>query len=103
MFTNYEYEIAPASVIIMNVSCYICSNSYSMKNITAHIPVCLAKWDIQQMKLPQNQRLPPPLAPKDLAKVLSGQLKGKELEEFNTAALKEWNQMDLAVCKYCKR
>ena len=55
------------------------------------------------MKLPPNQRLPPPRAPKGLGKALIGTLKGKELEEFNSAALQEWNREDLTACKHCKR
>ena len=55
------------------------------------------------MKLPYNQRLQPPLPPKDLENVMFGKISGKELEEFNSAALKEWNRVTLAACKYCKR
>ena len=92
-----------SSLLIMTVSCYICSNTYSMKSITTHIPNCMARWEEKQFKLPYNQRLPLPLPPKGLAKVMLGELSGKELDEFNTAGLKECNRATLADCKYCKR
>ena len=93
----------PGSLLNMSVSCYICSNTYTTKTIITHIPLCFARWEETQMKLPYNQRLHPPLPPKNLGKLMTGQLSGKELEEFNTSALKEWNRVTLAACTHCKR
>ena len=87
----------------MSVSCYICNNTYDINTIVTHVLDCLDEWDEKQKKLPLSQRLPPPLPPMNMERMLAGKLKGKELDEFNTAALKEWNRVTLAACKYCKR
>ena len=45
------------------------------------------------MKIPYNQRLQPPLPPKDLGKVMSGKISGKELEEKHQKSCTKSNPM----------
>ena len=42
-------------------------------------------------------------APVDLERVIKGEIKGDELNKFNAAALKDWNDVALVACEHCKR
>merc|ERR1719244_2491918 len=74
-----------------------------MSSIVTHIASCAVRWEETQMRLPHHQRQQPPLPPKYLSQVLSGKISEKELEEFNSCAVQEWNRVTLAECKHCKR
>ena len=87
----------------MPVSCYICGRDFGTKSISIHIPNCIKKWEAQQKKLPKSERRPPPAAPRDLDKVISGELKGDELDKYNSAALEDWNKAALQPCEFCQR
>ena len=90
-------------LLTMPVSCYICGRDFGTKSITIHIPNCIKKWDNEQKKLPKSQRRPPPSAPVNLDKVISGELKGEELNKFNGEVLQEWNDTALVPCDHCGR
>ena len=87
----------------MNIICYICSGSFKKTSISSHIPVCLANWEEKQMKLPFNQRIKPPHPPKDIMKVVSGNISDKDLEKYNNEALHDWNRRAIVECSFCKR
>ena len=107
----------------MPVSCYICGRDFGTKSISIHIPNCIKKWEAEQKKFPkvsletggslllplsvlfflQSQRRPPPAAPVNLEKVISGELRGEELNKFNGEVLQEWNDSALVPCENCKR
>ena len=92
-----------SSGVTMPVSCYICGRDFGTKSITIHIPNCIKKWENEQKKLPKSQRRPPPSAPVNLDKVISGELKGEELNKFNGEVLQEWNDTALVPCNHCGR
>ena len=56
-----------------------------------------------QICLLQSQRRPPPAAPVNLDRVISGELKGEELYKFNGEVLQEWNDSALVPCQNCRR
>ncbi|XP_023323739.1 uncharacterized protein LOC111697839 [Eurytemora carolleeae] len=87
----------------MPVSCYICGRDFGTRSISIHIPSCQKKWEIEQNKLPRHQRRPPPQAPQNLEKVISGELSGAELNKFNADALRDWNDAALLACEFCSR
>ena len=87
----------------MPVSCYICGRDFGTKSISIHIPNCIKKWENEQKKLPKHQRRPPPSAPVNLDKVISGELKGEDLYKFNGEVLQEWNDSALVACDNCAR
>ena len=87
----------------MPVSCYICGRDFGTKSISIHIPNCIKKWENEQKKLPKSQRRPPPSAPVNLDKVISGELKGEDLYKFNGEVLQEWNDSALVPCDNCAR
>jgi hypothetical protein len=102
----------------MPVSCYICGRDFGTKSISIHIPNCIKKWDAAQKKLPKEQRRAPPSAPVDLERwqctlyltfpgghlrVIKGELKGEQLDQYNTQALQDWNTAALSGCEHCKR
>ena len=91
------------NLLTMPVSCYICGRDFGTKSITIHIPNCIKKWENEQKKLPKSQRRPPPSAPVNLDKVISGELKGEELNKFNGEVLQEWNDTALVPCGHCGR
>lgn len=45
------------------IFCYICGRQYGSRSIEIHIPQCLKKWELQNERLPKNQRRPPPPRP----------------------------------------
>ena len=52
--------------------CYICGREFGTRSIKIHIPQCQKKWENEQMKLPKKQRRPPPSAPAEFDKIISG-------------------------------
>jgi hypothetical protein len=91
----------------MPVMCYICGRDFGSTSINIHLPQCVKKWDIEQEKLPKKQRRPAPTKPMDFDKVISGELKGKDLqsamEVYNTQAFDDFNKKALSECKTCGR
>ena len=87
----------------MPVTCYLCGRDFGSKSIAIHVPNCIQKWKDDQKRLPLSQRLPIPQAPEQFEKVLSGQLQGNELKNYNEAARKEWKLAALVECSNCGR
>ena len=58
-------KVAPSTVI-----CYICGRDYGSKSIAIHEPQCLKKFNIQNDKLPIDERLPLPKKRSAVARVL---------------------------------
>merc|ERR1739838_79224 len=87
----------------MPVSCYLCGRDFGTRSIAIHVPNCAKKWEDEQKKLPKSERRSPPQAPGNFDRVMTGQLEGEELKEFNMAAVKQWNEAVLVSCDHCKR
>ena len=58
---------------------------------------------IFQEKLPKEKRRPLPTAPENFDKVISGEIKGKELIKMNQKAFDDYNECALEACKWCGR
>lgn len=87
-----------------SVTCYICGRGYGTKSISIHLKNCEKKWDVEQMQKPKNQRRPCPQAPKNFMDVISrGNITYKALEELNTKAFEEYNEIALEKCMHCNR
>ena len=54
-------------------------------------------------KLPKEKRRPVPPAPENFDKVISGEIKGKELIKMNQKAFDDYNETSLLSCKWCGR
>ena len=67
--------------------CHICGQRYGTASISIHIPKCERKWEIYQGSCQENERLPCPKMPDDLAQLLASNLKGSDLRK----ALYEYN------------
>jgi len=85
------------------VTCYICGRDFGTRSIGIHIPSCTKKWDNEQEKLPKSQRRPVPTAPENFEKVISGEIKGKELVKMNQKAFDDYNETALESCPWCGR
>ena len=58
---------------------------------------------IFQEKLPKEKRRPLPTAPENFDKVISGEIKGKELIKMNQKAFDDYNECALEACQWCGR
>ena len=87
----------------MPVSCYICGRDFGTRSIGIHLPSCQKKWEAQQEKLPKEKRRPLPTAPENFDKVISGEIKGKELIKMNQKAFDDYNECALEACQWCGR
>ena len=87
----------------MPVSCYLCGRDFGTRSIGIHVPHCVKKWEDEQKKMPRSKRRSPPEPPEKLDRVIEGQINGKELKEFNEAAIKMWKTAVLVECKHCHR
>lgn len=87
----------------MPVTCYICGRDFGTRSIGIHLPNCQKKWDTEQEKLPKCQRRPIPQAPEGFDKILSGEIKGKNLTKVNQKAFEEFNDTALLPCENCQR
>ena len=56
-----------------------------------------------QDKLPKEKRRPVPTAPENFDKVISGEIKGKELVKMNQKAFEDYNETSLLSCQWCGR
>jgi hypothetical protein len=54
------------------------------------------RWDATQRKLPSEERAGPPAAPPNTELVLEGRVRRAVLEEYNRAALSEWQKATVA-------
>ena len=82
-----EIEIKESIRQDCSLICYICGQRYGTASISIHIPKCERKWEIYQGSCLENESLPCPTMPEDLAQLLASNLKGAELRK----ALYEYN------------
>ena len=87
----------------MQVTCYLCGRDFGRRSFGIHITSCRRKWEEQQRILPRNQRRSRPVAPENLVRVVAGEMGEEELEQFNEAAVKVWNDCVLVECMNCVR
>ena len=102
------------------VTCYICGRDFGTRSIGIHIPSCTKKWENEQVgggvgvlclsnflnlqeKLPKSNRRPVPQAPENFDKVISGEIKGKDLIKMNQKAFDDYNETSLQSCQWCGR
>ena len=110
------------------VICYICGRNFGTGSIGIHIPSCVKKWENEQVRnilsealifplspkltmnefvcqerLPMAKRRPVPTAPENFDKVISGEIKGKDLIKMNQKAFDDYNETALESCKWCGR
>lgn len=85
------------------VTCYICGRDFGTRSIGIHIPSCTKKWENEQEKLPKSNRRPVPQAPENFDKVISGEIKGKDLIKMNQKAFDDYNETSLQSCQWCGR
>jgi len=85
------------------VTCYICGRDFGSRSIGIHVPKCKQKWEAEQEKLPKKERRPLPTAPENFDKVVSGEIKGKDLVKMNQKAFDDYNDTALESCQFCGR
>ena len=85
------------------VTCYICGRDFGSRSIGIHLPNCQKKWEAAQEKLPKKERRPLPTAPENFDKVVSGEIKGKDLVKMNQKAFDDYNETALESCQFCGR
>lgn len=85
------------------VTCYICGRDFGSKSIGIHVPKCQQKWEAEQEKLPKKERRALPTAPENFDKVISGEVKGKDLVKMNQKAFDDYNESALESCQFCER
>ena len=85
------------------VTCYICGRDFGSKSIGIHLPKCQQKWETEQEKLPKKERKAVPVAPENFDKVISGEIKGKDLMKMNQKAFDDYNECSLESCQFCER
>ena len=85
------------------VTCYICGRDFGSKSIGIHLPKCQQKWENEQEKLPKKERRAVPAAPENFDKVISGEIKGKDLMKMNQKAFDDYNECSLESCQFCER
>jgi len=85
------------------VTCYICGRDFGSRSIGIHVPKCQQKWETEQEKLPKKERRPLPTAPENFDKVVSGEIKGKDLVKMNQKAFDDYNETALESCQFCGR
>uniref|UniRef100_A0A2C9JJT7 C2HC/C3H-type domain-containing protein n=1 Tax=Biomphalaria glabrata TaxID=6526 RepID=A0A2C9JJT7_BIOGL len=83
------------------IVCYICGREFGSKSISIHENQCLKKWNIENSKLPPDQRRPTPVKPQLLPAIGKEGATG-ENERFNELAWKS-AQGNLAECDNCGR
>ncbi|XP_053422167.1 zinc finger protein 474 [Nycticebus coucang] len=77
--------------------CYICGREFGSQSLAIHEPQCLAKWRIENSKLPKHLRRPEPCKPQPVG---SGGPSG--LQAANEAAFQS-AQAQLLPCESCGR
>ena len=65
------------------VVCYICGRDFGSRSITIHIPQCKKKWEYEQARLPKSQRRPIPDEPKNLDKIIKGEVSAEDIRQYN--------------------
>ena len=80
--------------------CYICGREFGLSSIAIHEPQCMKKWEIENSKLPKNQRRPPPQKPMIFPSIGGGN--PNDIERMNQAAY-ESAQNQLIPCANCGR
>lgn len=68
------------------VVCYICGREFSYASLGVHQPQCLKKWEVENNKLPPNQRRPVPIKPTILPNINGNGNQQYEMDRFNQAA-----------------
>jgi len=76
---------------------------FGTRSIGIHLPKCKQKWEAQQESLPKAQRRPLPTAPENFDKIISGEIKGKDLMKMNQQAFDDYNTSVLEPCSNCGR
>ena len=76
-----EIEIKESIRQDCSLICHICGQRYGTASISIHIPKCERKWEIYQSSCLENESLPCPTMPEDLAQLLESNLKGSELRK----------------------
>lgn len=64
---------------------------------------CFSNFSNLQEKLPKSNRRPVPQAPENFDKVISGEIKGKDLIKMNQKAFDDYNETSLQSCQWCGR
>lgn len=83
--------------------CYICGREFGTRSIGIHIPNCEKKWETEQKKLPKSQRRPVPTRPDQFDRVISGEMKSSEIQNYNEKAFDDFNSKALEECSICHR
>jgi len=85
------------------VTCYICGREFGTRSIGIHLPKCKQKWEAHQETLPKAERRPLPTAPENFDKIISGEIKGKDLIKLNQQSFDDYNTSVLEPCSNCGR
>ncbi|CAD5123479.1 DgyrCDS11826 [Dimorphilus gyrociliatus] len=88
--------MAPRTVI-----CYICGREYGSRSIGIHENQCLTKWNIENEKLPPNQRRPPLVKPQVLPSI-SSKATRQDIDRWNEIASQS-AAAQLLSCDTCGR
>ena len=86
----------------MGVSCYLCGRDFGRASFGIHLVSCMERWSREQGNDDgASVRQPSPPAGIELA--LSGNLKGRQLIEFNRESVALWKALVLKPCSACSR
>lgn len=88
--------MAPRTVV-----CYICGREYGTRSIGIHESQCLAKWNIENEKLPPNQRRKPLVKPQVLPSI-SAKATRQDIDRWNDIASQS-AAAQLLPCENCGR
>jgi hypothetical protein len=84
--------------------CYICGRQYGTSSLGIHIKACQKSWEVEQSKLPVNERRKCPSPPKILAEQPDRPIvTSKAMQEYNEEAFQSFNEKALEPCPHCAR
>ena len=83
--------------------CYICGREYGTTSLEIHLKSCKQKWELVEAQKPKHERRPLPQPPKDLDDIIAGKVDRQEMDNYNDAAFKNYNEKALVPCPNCAR
>ena len=84
----------------MGVSCYLCGRDFGTASFGIHMVSCMERWSREQGG---DQEVRQPSPPPGIEQALSGNLKGRQLIEFNRESVALWKALVLKPCSACSR
>ena len=83
--------------------CYICGREYGTTSLEIHLKSCKQKWEQAEALKPKHERRPLPQAPQNFDDIIAGRIERTEMDNYNDAAFKNYNEKALMPCPNCAR